>query len=57
MNHIKKIIESDKRLSLAERIAKEVGKYQLSKLGEKIKIDTKSSPIDLVTEVDINPRK
>ncbi len=57
MNTEKSTIESDNRLSLAIDTAKKVGGYQVTKLGEEIKISTKSSPIDLVTEVDIKSQE
>lgn len=46
------IDELHKRLELAVSMAMRASEYQLSKMGEPFNVQTKSSPIDLVTEVD-----
>ncbi|MEB3245516.1 MAG: inositol monophosphatase family protein [Vampirovibrionales bacterium] len=40
------------RLSLAESLARQAGQYQRAQLGQLRTISTKSSPVDLVTDVD-----
>jgi myo-inositol-1(or 4)-monophosphatase len=49
--------ENQQRLNLATNLAIRTGKYQVSMMDKPISVQTKSSPIDLVTEVDINSQE
>ncbi len=44
--------ETDQLLNLAERLAREAGALQRERYEQRLAIDTKTSPTDLVTEVD-----
>jgi len=49
--------QAERRLNLAVSLAKDVGIYQLARLGSTLNIRTKSSPVDFVTEVDTNSQR
>ncbi|MEB3206150.1 MAG: inositol monophosphatase family protein [Vampirovibrionales bacterium] len=45
-------IDLQARLRVAITVAQQAGAYQRERLGQVVAVDTKSSPVDLVTEVD-----